>query len=104
MKRQGAELGDLSSRFFVHLKVKDIIQTGSLALVLGISAACGRGGRKIEYTKQVALGQAQTNHNESSALGGPNHQSICGFTQQQHHSVNLVCNTIGSNCSESFGH
>jgi predicted transcriptional regulator of viral defense system len=39
MKRPGPELGDLSSRFFayVQLKKKDIIRTGELAPVLGIT-------------------------------------------------------------------
>ena len=39
MKRPGPELGDLSSRFFayVQLKKKDIIRTGELASVLGIT-------------------------------------------------------------------
>jgi predicted transcriptional regulator of viral defense system len=39
MKRQGSELGDLSSRFFayVQLKKKDIIQTGELTSVLGVT-------------------------------------------------------------------
>ena len=39
MKRPGPELGDLSSRFFayVQLKEKDIVRTGELAPVLGIT-------------------------------------------------------------------
>ena len=39
MKRQGSELGDLSTRFFayVQLKEKDIIQTGELTPVLGVT-------------------------------------------------------------------
>lgn len=39
MKRPGPELGDLSSRFFayVQLKKKDIVRTGELAPVLGIT-------------------------------------------------------------------
>jgi len=39
MKRPGPELGDLSSRFFayVQLKGKEIIRTGELAAVLGIT-------------------------------------------------------------------
>lgn len=39
MKRKGKELGDLSSRFFayVQLKKKDIIRTGELLPVLGIT-------------------------------------------------------------------
>lgn len=39
MKRRGPELGELSSRFFayVHLKKKDIIRTGELIPVLGIT-------------------------------------------------------------------
>jgi len=39
MKRPGPELGDLSSRFFayVQLKRKDIVRTGELAPVLGIT-------------------------------------------------------------------
>ncbi len=41
MKRPGPELGDLASRFFAYaqLKNKDIIRTGELSPVLGISAA-----------------------------------------------------------------
>ena len=39
MKRAGPELGNLSSRFFayVQLKKKDIVRTGELAPVLGIT-------------------------------------------------------------------
>ena len=39
MKKQGPELGNLSSRFFayVQLKKKDIIRTGELSPILGIS-------------------------------------------------------------------
>jgi predicted transcriptional regulator of viral defense system len=39
MKRQGPELGNLSSRFFayVQLKKKDVVRTGELAPVLGIT-------------------------------------------------------------------
>jgi predicted transcriptional regulator of viral defense system len=39
MKRPGPELGDLSSRFFayVQLKEKNIVRTGELASVLGIT-------------------------------------------------------------------
>jgi len=39
MKRPGPELGDLSSRFFayVQLKRKDVVRTGDLVPVLGIS-------------------------------------------------------------------
>jgi len=39
MKRKGPELGDLSARFFayVQLKKKDIVRTGELSAVLGIS-------------------------------------------------------------------
>jgi len=41
MKRPGPELGDLSSKFFayVQLKGKDIIRTGELSSVLGISVS-----------------------------------------------------------------
>ena len=39
MKRRGPELGDLGSRFFayVQLKKKDMVQTGELTAVLGIT-------------------------------------------------------------------
>jgi len=41
MKQQGPELGSLSSRFFayVQLKKKDIVRTGELTPVLGITGS-----------------------------------------------------------------
>ncbi len=41
MKRPGSELGNLSSRFFAYaqLRKKDIIRTGELAPVLGVTGS-----------------------------------------------------------------